>query len=71
MFEVKHKEYGEGKAVCFGEKEGKTAIVIDFGGTKKAFLFPDEFAGDLTAADESIQKQILAELNSEKNAENS
>ena len=66
MFAVKHKEYGEGYAVCFGEKDGKSAIVIDFGEVKKTFLFPDDFAETLTAKDESIQRQIMEELNQKR-----
>ena len=61
MLAVTHKEYGDGYAVCFHEKEGKTFIVIDFGEVKKEFAYPDSFRGELSAKDENIQKEILAE----------
>ncbi len=61
MLAVTHKEYGDGYAVCFHEKAGKTFIVIDFGEIKKEFAYPDSFRDELSAKDESIQKQILAE----------
>ena len=62
MFAVDHKEYGEGYAICFREKEGKTYIVIDFGDTKREFSFPEEFAKDLSAKDPQTQKDILSEI---------
>ena len=65
MFAVSHKEYGEGYAICFREKEGKTYIVIDFGDTKREFSFPEEFANDLCAKDPEAQKDILSEMENE------
>ena len=61
---VIHKEYGEGHAVCFCERDGKTFLVVDFGEMKKDFIYPDAFADELRAKDENIQKQILSEINS-------
>lgn len=63
---VIHKEYGEGFAVCFCERDGKTFIVVDFGKEKRDFLFPDTFADELVAKDPEIQKQILAEIEANK-----
>lgn len=65
MFAVVHKEYGEGYAICFREKEGKTFIVIDFGETKREFSFPEAFAAELVAKDGEVQKDILSEMNEE------
>ncbi len=65
MFAVNHKEYGEGYAICFREKEGKTFIVVDFGETKREFSFPDAFANDLCAKDPEAQKDILSEMENE------
>ena len=62
MFAVEHKEYGEGYAICFREKEGKTFIVIDFGEDKREFSFPDSFATELVAKDAEVQKDILLEI---------
>ncbi len=62
MLTVIHKEYGEGYAICFREKEAKTFITVDFGEVKKEFAYPDAFREELTAKDEEIQKQILLEL---------
>ena len=62
MLAVKHKEYGEGFAICFCERDGKTVIVVDFGTEKKDFVYPDSFADVLEAKDPEIQKQILAEI---------
>ena len=62
MFAVNHKKYGEGYAICFREKEGKTYIVIDFGDTKREFSFPEEFANDLCAKDQQTQKDIISEI---------
>ena len=62
MFAVTHKEYGEGYAICFREKEDKTFIVVDFGEDKREFRFPHAFADELLAKDEEIQKDILAEI---------
>ena len=62
MFAVEHKEYGEGYAICFREKDGKTFIVIDFGEENREFPFPDAFAGEISAKDEEIQKDILLEI---------
>ena len=64
MLAVKHKEYGEGYAICFCEKDGKTAIVVDFGSEKKDFVYPDSFRDELEAKDPEIQKQILEEIKS-------
>ena len=63
MLAVKHKEYGEGYAICFCERDGKTFIVVDFGEMKKDFAYPDAFSDELCAKDEAIQKQILSEIN--------
>lgn len=62
MFAVVHKEYGEGYAICFREKEDKTFIVVDFGEDKREFAFPCAFADELVAKDEEIQKDILSEI---------
>ena len=62
MFAVVHKEYGEGYAICFREKESKTFLVIDFGEEKREFPFPESFKETLTAKDENIQKDILLEI---------
>ena len=62
MFAVTHKEYGEGYAICFREKEDKTFVVIDFGEDKREFPFPHAFADELLAKDEEIQKYILSEI---------
>ena len=62
MFAVVHKEYGEGYAICFREKEDKTFIVVDFGDENREFPFPDAFASDISAKDEEIQKDILLEI---------
>ena len=63
MFAVVHKEYGNGYAICFREKEDKTFVVIDFGEEKREFSFPDAFADELVAQDPDIQKDILSEIN--------
>ena len=62
MFAVVHKEYGEGYAICFREKDEKTFLVVDFGEEKREFPFPDSFRDTLTAKDEEIQKDILSEI---------
>ena len=62
MFAVTHKEYGEGYAICFREKEDKTFIVVDFGEDKIEFRFPHAFADELVAKDGEIQKDILSEI---------
>ncbi len=62
MFAVVHKEYGEGYAICFREKEDKTFIVVDFGEDKREFAFPDDFVDKLSAKDEAMQKEILSEI---------
>ena len=62
MFAVVHKEYGEGYAICFREKEDKTYIVVDFGEDKREFAFPNAFGDELAAKDEAIQKDILSEI---------
>ena len=63
MFAVVHKEYGEGYAICFREKDKKTFVVIDFGQEKREFSFPDAFADELCAKDAEMQKDILSEIN--------
>ena len=62
MFAVTHKEYGEGYALCFREKEGKTFLVVDFGEEKREFVFPESFKEELLAKDEQIQNDILSEI---------
>ena len=62
MFAVMHKEYGEGYAICFQEKDKKTFLVVDFGGEKRSFPFPESFKDELLAKDEEIQKDILSEI---------
>ena len=62
MLAVKHKELGEGYAICFCERDGKTFIVVDFGTEKKDFVYPDSFRDTLEAKDPEIQKQILSEI---------
>ena len=62
MFAVIHKEYGEGYAICFSEKDNKTFLVVDFGEEKKLFPFPESFADALVAKDEEIQRDILSEI---------
>lgn len=62
MFAVVHKEYGEGYAICFREKDEKTFLVVDFGEEKREFPFPDSFRDTLTAKDKEIQKDILSEI---------
>ena len=62
MLAVKHKEFGEGYAICFCERDGKTFIVVDFGTEKKDFVYPDSFRDTLEAKDPEIQKQILSEI---------
>lgn len=62
MFAVTHKELGEGYAICFREKDGKTFIVIDFGEEKREFDFPNAFANEITAVDEALQKDIVSEI---------
>ena len=62
MIAVKHKELGDGYAICFCEKEGKTFIVVDFGEEKRDFVYPDSFSDILEAKDPEIQKQILEEI---------
>ena len=61
MFAVIHKEYGEGYAICFREKESKTFLVIDFGEEKREFPFPESFSDVLRAKDDEIQKDILSD----------
>ena len=61
MFAVMHKDYGEGYAICFQEKDKKTFIVVDFGEEKRSFPFPESFKDELLAKDEEIQKDILSE----------
>lgn len=63
MFAVVHKEYGEGYAICFREKDKKTFVVIDFGQEKREFSFPDAFADEFCAKDAEMQKDILSEIN--------
>lgn len=62
MLAVKHKEFGEGYAICFCERGDKTYIVVDFGAEKKDFVYPDSFREELEAKDPEIHKQILAEI---------
>ena len=62
MLAVKHKDLGEGYAICFCERDGKTFIVVDFGAEKKDFIYPDSFRDVLEAKDPEIQKQILSEI---------
>lgn len=62
MLSVTHREYGEGKALCFCEKEGVTYLVVDFGTMKKDFLYPNAFADELTANDPEIARAIAEEL---------
>ncbi len=62
MFAVVHKEYGEGYAICFREKDEKTFLVVDFGEEKREFPFPDSFRDTLAAKDGDIQKDILSEI---------
>ena len=62
MLALTHKEYGDGYAICFCEKENGTFIVVDFGEMKKDFPYPDAFANELYAKDDQIQKQILQEI---------
>ena len=66
MFAVVHKEYGEGYAICFREKDEKTLLVVDFGTEKKEFPFPESFKDTLTAKDEGIQRDILLEIEETK-----
>ena len=61
MFAVVHKEFGEGYAICFREKDDKTFLVVDFGAEKREFPFPESFKDTLTAKDDEIQKDILSE----------
>ena len=61
MFAVVHKEFGEGYAICFREKDDKTFLVVDFGEQKREFPFPESFKDTLTAKDDEIQKDILSE----------
>ena len=63
MFAVTHKEYGEGYAICFRQKGGKTFLVVDFGEEKREFPFPESFKDELLAKDGEIQKEILSEMN--------
>ena len=62
MFAVTHKEYGEGYAICFRQKNEKTFLIVDFGEEKREFSFPESFKDTLTAKDEEIQKDILLEI---------
>jgi hypothetical protein len=62
MLAVKHKEFGEGYAICFCERGERTFIVVDFGAEKKEFVYPDSFRDVLEAKDPEIQKQILGEI---------
>ena len=62
MFALTHKEYGEGYAICFREKDDKTFIVVDFGEEKREFPFPDSFKDTLVAKDVEIQKDILSDI---------
>ena len=62
MLKVTHKEYGEGTALCFFERAEATYLVVDFGGRKCDFRYPDAFADELVACDPEVAKAIAEEL---------
>ena len=62
MLTVEHKEYGRGVAICFHESDGVTYLVVDFGGRKESFRYPQAFAEEISACDPAVAKAIAEEL---------